>query len=331
MKHWLSAILGFTLAATLEAGESFDELRLQESSSVANPPWFTGPLLTPSGHTVPTGHQNCEPYIYWTQTTGTYDGHWKAHSIKNVNSLLTQFTIQLGALPYTEVDFAPQFVYNDTQGKHMWRVSDLPVTLAFQILKDAPGKWYPAIKLRLAANIPLGKYDRLNREKLGTDVGGNGNWEPQVGLVFTNLHHVTSDQYFSWRLFLNYCFPTKMDVRGLNIHGGVPAIGNIPGTRGKVHPGHIFLFLYGAEYSLTKNWVLALDVMYQHNNKRTFKGYSPAGTAPKGPSKELFALAPAIEYNWNANIGIIAGPWFSIAGRNSQRFMSYVVAFNVYK
>lgn len=331
MKSWQLALLGITLAISLQARESYDEVLYSESAqSDTEGPWFTGPLLTPSGHVVPVGHQNYEPYFYWTQATGTYDSHWKPHSSKTFNDLLTQITIQLGVIPGVEFDLAPQFAYNKFRGEHMWRVSDLPLTLAFQILKDKPGKWYPAIKLRFAANIPLGKYDHLDPSKFETDAGGVGNWLPQIGLVFTRLHHITGQQYLSWRAFFNYTIPTHVGVSGLSIHGGAPTIPGIPGTRATVKPGNIFTFLYGAEYSLTKNWVLALDILYQHNNKRTFSGYTPPGTTLAGPSREMFALAPGIEYNWNSNIGIIVGPWFAVAGRNTERFISYIFAINIY-
>jgi hypothetical protein len=33
-------------------------------------PWFTGPLLTGSGHVIPVGHANYEPYLYWTYEPG---------------------------------------------------------------------------------------------------------------------------------------------------------------------------------------------------------------------------------------------------------------------
>lgn len=327
MRQWLPVLLGITFAATLQARESIGH---PTPPVIDTGPWLTGPLLTPSGHVVPTGHQNYEPYVYWNQITGTYDSHWKPHSSKTFNNVVTQFTMQFGVMPYTEFDIAPQFVYNEVQGEHAWRVSDLPITLAFQLLSDQPGKWYPAIKLRLASNIPLGKYDHLDPDKLETDIGGVGNWLPQVGLIFTRLHHITGDQYFSWRLFLDYVIPAKFSVTGLNAYGGAATTNGIPGTRGTIHPGGAFVFLYGAEYSLTKNWVLALDVLYQHTNRRTFSGYSPPGTAPSSPSKELFLLAPAIEYNWNANVGIIAGPSLTVAGRNTERVISYIFAINIY-
>ncbi|MGH2612115.1 MAG: hypothetical protein ACRDFB_03585 [Rhabdochlamydiaceae bacterium] len=330
MNYWLAGLLGITFtASSILARESYDEF-LVEGEPAAQQPWFTGPILTPSGHVVPEKHQNYEPYVYWTQAKDNYNAHWSPQNTKIFNNILYQMTMQFGVLPNTEFDAAPQFVYNAMRGQHMWRVSDTPLTLAFQILHDHTDNWYPAIKLRFAANLPLGKYDHLKAARLVTDVGGIGTWYPSVGVVLTRLYHITGIQYLSYRLFINYSMGTSTNVKGLSVYGGAPSTTGVKGTLGTLYPGNIFLVLGGLEYSLSQNWGLALDLQYQHTNKQRFSGYSPLSTKPIAPSKELFALAPAIEYNWSANVGIIAGPWFTVAGRNTGKFISYVIALNVY-
>lgn len=328
MKYGLLLLL--TLTAPLAARESYDEYLFDNQPKTELQPWFTGPLLAPSGHVIPQGHQNYQPYVYWFRFNGKYDPEWKHQSEPIFNAVLYQMTMQFGVLPNTEFDTAPQFFYNETQGQHMWRVSDLPLTIAFQLLYDQTDSWYPGIKLRFNANIPLGKYDHLKPARLETDLGGIGTWYPSAGIVLTRLHHFTGIHYLSWRLFLNYAFGTPTNVKGLSVYGGAPTIAGIKGTRGTVYPGNIFLVIGGFEYSLSQNWVLALDVQYQHTNKHRFSGYSPFNTKPVAPSREHFSLAPAIEYNWSNNVGIIAGPWFTVAGRNSLNFISYVIAINIY-
>lgn len=304
----------------------------EEAVAAGQPtPWFTGPLLTPSAHVIPYGHQNYEPYVYWVRSDGSYDRHWKAHSYPLFTDVFFQMSMQFGVAPYTEFDITPQFAYNNTKGIHSWRVSDLPVTLAFQLLKDSPGEWYPAIKLRFSANVPLGRYDRLDPKKLQVDVGGSGSWSPDVGLVFSRLFHVSGHQFFSWRMFLGYTIPNHVSVRGLSIYGGAPSTGSSSGTKGSVKLGSSFVCLQGFEYSLTQNWVFALDVSYQHSARQTFSGKTPPGTHVDGPSSEHVILAPALEYNWNSDIGLIVGPSFSVAGRNADRFISYVAALNIYR
>src|SRR6185436_19671978 len=109
-------------------------------------------------------------------------------------------------------------------------------------------KWYPAMKLRVGANLPFGKYDRLQPNKFGVDAGGVGNWLPSIGLIFTKLHHIHGHQFFAWRFFSQYTLPVSFSVKDVSIYGGAK------GTRGKVHAGSQFLALLGMEYSLTQNW-----------------------------------------------------------------------------
>jgi len=294
-------------------------------------PWLTGPLLAPSGHTMTYGHRNYEPYVFYTINKGNYDKNWKSHSIPHLMNLIMIPTFQFGVLPWMEVDFGTPFSYNNCRGHHDWHFDDFPFVIAFQLLMDQKDRWYPAIKLRLSANIPLGKYDHLNPKKNGTDIGGLGNWMPNIGLVFSRLFHFCGDHYLAWRFFLNYIIPIPTHVKGLSVFGGAPSIKHIKGTRGTVYLGNIFQVDQGLEYCLTKNWVLALDITYQHANRTRFSGHSPKGTKPIHGSSEQFTFAPAIEYNFNARIGVIAGPWFTIAGRNTSDFISWVFAVNIFQ
>ncbi|MES2122546.1 MAG: hypothetical protein V4492_07205, partial [Chlamydiota bacterium] len=80
---------------------------------------------------------------------------------------------------------------------------------------------------------------------------------------------------------------------------------------------------------------LALDIQYQHNNKTRFSGHKGRTRGVRnvvgGPSSEQFSLAPAFEYNFTYNVGLIAGCWFTVAGRNALEFASGVVAINIYQ
>ena len=82
------------------------------------------------------------------------------------------------------------------------------------------------------------------------------------------------------------------------------------------------------EYTLTRNWAFAADLFYVYSNKTKFSGTT---LAPIGrPSSEQLSFAPAIEYNWNINVGIITGAWVTLTGRNSSCFRGSVTAVNVY-
>jgi len=71
-----------------------------------------------------------------------------------------------------------------------------------------------------------------------------------------------------------------------------------------------------------------MDIVYNHFNKTRFTGKTILPNTR--PSAELFSIAPALEYNWNENIGIIGGTWLSLIGRNTASFTNAVIAFNIY-
>jgi hypothetical protein len=113
-------------------------------------------------------------------------------------------------------------------------------------------------------------------------------------------------------------------VHGFNTYGGGF------GTQGRVLPGNILQAIVSFEFTLSQNWVFAIDNVYTHTNATHF--YGVLGTTAEGvsasvggPSSEQFSFAPAIEYNFSANLGIAAGCWFTAWGRNSTEFRSGVV------
>jgi hypothetical protein len=71
------------------------------------------------------------------------------------------------------------------------------------------------------------------------------------------------------------------------------------------------------EYSITRNWVFALDFIYQHD-----AGSDSASAWRAG-------LAPAIEYNWSGNVGVIVGARSFVAGRNTNATLTPMVAINL--
>ncbi len=331
---FLSSALLTDLSTPLAEGHTPPSLLYQEEPNIIpipewELPWLTGPLLAPSGHVIPMGHFNIEPYVFANVNTGLYNSHWKSHSTTNFYNINTQIPIQLGILPRTDFTFDPQFSWNHIDGASHWAYNDMPFGFDFQVYYDTPGDLPPAVKLSFKGNVPFGKYQKLNPKDKGTDAGGSGSWLPTIGLTFSDLFHFTGVHFLSARLAFAYIIPNSVHVKGFNVYGGGHH------THGTVYPGPTFTADLGLEYTLARRWALALDVLYVHSNHTRFSGHKgETDGVPNtigGPSSELFSLAPAIEYNWNGNYGIIAGVWFSVAGRNNPEFVNGVIAFNIYK
>lgn len=324
-KIWLFLLCPFALA---QADDILTHLPEPGITSIESP-WFTGPLLAPSAHTVPARHYDVETYVNFFSFTGAYEGNWHALSTPNFYSLNLYVLGQVGLTSFLDFTGALQGFYQFTEGERSVQFGDIPFGFDIQLLNETPQGWWPSMKLGLVASAPTGKYKNADPDKLGTDLVGSGNWRPGVNLVLGRLYQVAQNHFFGPRLAFNYTVPTPLHVSNINTYGGAE------GTSGTVFPGNYFWVDFGAEYNFTQRWAFAIDLYYQHWNKNRFKGNTGfiEPTVPAVVTKaaaEQFSIAPALEYNWSSYIGIIGGVWFTVGGRNSSRFITGSLAFNVY-
>jgi hypothetical protein len=121
------------------------------------------------------------------------------------------------------------------------------------------------------------------------------------------------------RLNLSQSFSSSASVYGVSVYG------TSEGFAGNVFPGATSTIDLAGEYSVTRNWVLASDIVYGYSgNTRLTSG---SATTNLGTSAS-WAFAPAFEYNWNSNVGIIAGARLFPAGRNTSASITPVFAIN---
>ncbi len=291
--------------------------------------WFTGPLLSPPGYTVKPGHINIEPYTNVNVTTGTYNKHWKVESTNNFYNNVEQIQIRAGITKGLDFQIFPQVYFNKTKKEHYTGFGDLPIGLNIQLLTTSIADPWPAIKITLRATAPTGKYQHLNPNKKGTDAIGAGSWLPAGSLILAKLWNTSKAHFLESRLYINYQIGTAVLVKGLNSYGGAK------NTKGFVYPGNVLTVDAAFQYNLSQNWALACDFYYSHSNKNRFSGNPGTladGTKAKltSPSSQNWSIAPALEYNWSNNIGLIAGVWVSLAGRNSSEFANAMIALNIY-
>ncbi|MGB7978023.1 MAG: hypothetical protein WCF19_02550 [Chlamydiales bacterium] len=287
-------------------------------------PWFTGPLLAPSALTIPFGHYNIEPYIYGLANTGAYDGHWQPVKKENFWNNYFQTLLAFGVNNWADFQCNPTLFYNYSDSSAKWALGDMPIAFDFQLYHPTRTltEWNVAVKLTLKETLPLGKYRNLDPKKRLTDVGGMGSWQTAASLVVGNMFYLGRSHFLTWRTSFQYTWPAPVYVKNLNVYGGEK------GTRGTVYPAQNFQIDSAIEVNLTQHWAFAMDIVGAWSGKTRFKGKTAAlNAAPPGAQ---FSLAPAIEYNFNANIGIIFGPWFTLGGRNAIEFASGVFAFNYY-
>ncbi len=102
------------------------------------------------------------------------------------------------------------------------------------------------------------------------------------------------------------------------------------GFAGRAYPGDTLNVDLAGEYSLTRHWVLALDLVYQSNASTWVRGRTPAGALGVNSGSGYWAgLAPAIEYNLSARVGVLFGVRILEWGRNTSGSVTPALALNM--
>ena len=327
MKYWLVAsLIGCSLWAQEEhktpqqiAQELQDaEAQFKHAKEMFNP-WYTGPLVTPSAGMVPPGQGMLQPYIFVNDDYAVFNEDRDSVSIPNKVNFNPLVVLQVGVTDTLDVQLIPQADVNWQSGATGGGLGDTSIVLGFPICPETLN--VPAMKFTLTEIFPTGRYQRLNTDGLALGASGSGAWQTQFGFTFSKLTFWSYQHPFKVRGFIGYKFALPVTVHGFNAYGGGF------GTYGRVHPGNSFSADLGMELSLTQKWVLATDVVYSCQNSTGFSG--TLGTTSTGSSASVgggfndqLSLAPALEYNWSPNLGIIGGVQFSVYGRNSSNFVS---------
>lgn len=293
-------------------------------------PWFTGPLLAPAGITVPLGHANFEIYGFSTSRSAIFDKNGKKIHVPTLESWQTNPLLTYGLANNIDVQLSVPFTRNHTLGQAAQHIGDTSILLGFQAMKQHPGSVLPNLRVTLQEVIPTGRFDYLNPTDKGVGVTGGGDFQSVLTLTFQELTQLTELHYLRTRLALAYMYSCPHPIHGKSGLGGGPL------TRGREYPGDLISADLAGELTLTQQWVAVMEMYYMINQKTSFRGttgYDENGLLIPtlgNPQLEELSLAPAIEYNFTANYGVIAGVWLAVQGRNAPVFTSAVIAFNAY-
>jgi hypothetical protein len=121
-------------------------------------------------------------------------------------------------------------------------------------------------------------------------------------------------------------FSSHANVQDVSVYG------TTTGFRGRAFPGSTVAFDASWEYSATRKWVLALDATYRHafNTRTTGMNVLQGGTGIRLNSGSIDALgfAPAIEYSWKSNLGVLLGTRVIPASHNTSLTVTPAIAIN---
>ena len=293
------------------------EAQYQQAKKMFNP-WYTGPLITPSANMMPPGFANIQPYLFVGGTYANFNAKRQSIPLEhNLYSMQITSGMAIGVTKSVDCNIIPAGIMNWQRGKTGGGFNDLSATVGFLINPET--LYVPGMKFFIAETFPTGKYKNLSFNGLGLNSTGGGTYQTQFGFITSKAIWWTYPHPMNLRAFVGYTIETTVHVEGFNTYGGGFH------TDGIVRPGNTLTADLGIECALSQRWVLAADVVYSAQNRTKFHGnpgvLANGLPAPVGsPYNDNLSLAPAIEYNWNPNLGILGGVQFSVYGRSSPNF-----------
>lgn len=290
--------------------------------------WWTGPLLAPNASTFPAGHALVETYVFDVNDNGQYDRSGRHEPAAGGHELGSLTYLIYGLTDRVSVGLLPRFFYDEPAGapnSSSPGVGDLGAQLQFGLTSYHEGSWVPATAVVVGATLPTGRYDRLTNPADGFGAGVYGaslSWYSQDFLWLPN------GRILRVRLDLTYAISSSASIADQSVYG------TAVGFRGHAHPGDSFTADAAAEYSVTRNWVLATDLVWVHNSSTRLTGSEPAAGGPaftdtQSGSSEYRAVAPAVEYNFSSRVGVIVGARIFVAGRNTGSSVTTAAAINM--
>jgi hypothetical protein len=175
----------------------------------------------------------------------------------------------------------------------------------------------------LGISLPIGQYQRLRTPLSGQ---GSGAYLLKEGLLFQSLFDTPDHHPMRFRVYGAVFEPLgDVSVEGISVYG------TTFGTRGHVSPGLSEQAGIGGGYAIDQRWVLALDLVGNHAAGYDLHGSTATSSSfhAIGANSSSVSLAPAVEYNWSGNMGVIFGVEFSAAGRNTSSYVAPQVALSM--
>jgi Putative MetA-pathway of phenol degradation len=278
--------------------------------------WWTGPMLAPNATTLPRGHLLVEPYLF-----DVISAHANGlGSLTYINYGLRD-RVTVGMIPVAGFNVA-----NSGPSSSSIELGDLTVQAQYRLAKFHEGSQVPTTSIVLQETLPTGKYDRLSAHP---DALGGGAYTTTAALYTQTYFWLPNRRILRMRFDASQAFSSNVNLADVSVYG------TAAGFRGNAKPGSSFLADSSWEYSVTRKWVLALDVTYRHNWNTRVSGFnadSPSGQNPSvllnSGSSEVFAFAPAIEYSWKSSVGVLLGTRVIPPSHNTNATVTPAVAIN---
>lgn len=325
-----SPLMRYLIAAAALLCLSRAALAQEESRADA---WWTGPMLAANAASLPQGHALIEPYLFDVISNASFDANGERHGTPTQQTVGSLSYILYGLTDRIGVGLLPRLQYNIPAGaSNSGGIGDLTLQASCGLLHFQEGRRIPDVSLVIQEALPTGRYEHLTQPSDGI---GAGAYTTSFALYTQDYFWLPNGRILRARLDVTYSVSSRADVQGVSVYG------TGEGFSGHAQPGNGFMVDAAAEYSLTRHWVLALDVVYQHSDTTQVDGNvastlpPPSGVPPLTPyhstsgASDSLGFAPALEYNFTSAVGVLLGVRVIEIGRNTAASITPALALNM--
>jgi len=205
-------------------------------------------------------------------------------------------------------------------------LGDITLHAQYRLTSRTPGSWVPQSAIALEEVLPTGRYQNLGDH--AAEGVGAGAYTTTIAYYAQQYFWLPNGRILRGRVNVTGSLSPRVPLQGVSVYG------TPEGFRGHARPGAVVFLDNAWEYSATRRWVLAMDLGYRHAEATRVDGAVDAEGArarfrrTQGPSDAVI-VAPAVEYSWTQNLGVIGGVRVIRSARNATNSVTPVVAFNV--
>ncbi|MGE5562836.1 MAG: transporter [Bacillota bacterium] len=300
-----AALFASTLATRAYAAEDSGEAERWEAA-MDSARW-TGPLLASTAETLPRGHFYTEPYFFDGISGGEHHPG-------------TSGFYQYGLADDWTVGVQPFFSLGRQQQNRGVAIGDFKLLSQVRLSHFTAKHRVPSVAIVTNLVLPTGKDDHLGPGEQGH---GSGSFAPEIGINVQHYFLLANGRLLRARINVLRDFPLSHSVSGRSVFGTGSAF------RGRARPGSKTSVVIAAEYSLSRQWVVAFDVERdQWGRTRVIGRESPDGPLVRriSPRSWSTGFAPAVEYNWSDRGGAIFGLWIVPKGHNCSGSLTPAIA-----
>jgi hypothetical protein len=300
------AVFAFLLPVGAHADAGADSTTAERYRAAMQSARWTGPLLASNAETLPHGHFYTEPYFFDVISGGEH------------NPGSSGF-YQYGLTDNWTVGVQPFFSLGMHKFNRGAAIGDFKLLSQVRLSHFTAEHRVPSVALVTNLVLPTGKYDHLSALKNGH---GSGSFAPELGINVQQYFLLKNGRLLRGRINVLKDFPLRTEVDGRSVYG------TDAGFHGHARPGSKTSVILGAEYSVTKEWVLAFDIEADHWGKTKVTGRDGDGPLIERefPRSWNVGFAPAVEYNWSDRAGVILGVWVVPKGHNTQSSVTPAIA-----